>query len=187
MKFYTALVGDRKVLHHRKDDAKADDKNFQQIDIPTDMAGLKTFVQELYDKIAELDRAGWAQKIVEIGPDRVEVAPPTGGPGHSMPAVEDRGFPATPAPITLSPEAAAVAYPEDDEPDFDAAVLESQVSLLGEMGITALERFDGWTARTGIGAAFHRGVSLLNVICSDEHQLARLFLRQRAQERKAMR
>jgi hypothetical protein len=51
MKFYVARENGHRFLHHRKDDAKAQDRNFETIDVPTDLNGLKSFIQELYSEI----------------------------------------------------------------------------------------------------------------------------------------
>jgi hypothetical protein len=72
----------------------------------------------------------------------------------------------------------------EDESKFDPDVLESQVEALGALGHQALDRFDGWSELCGISAAFARGVALLNVIASDQHSLALVFLRERLKKRK---
>jgi hypothetical protein len=56
MIFYLALDDEgRRQLRGTQADAKAVNRNFEQIDIPTDKAGLMAFVQELYN---EIDNSG---------------------------------------------------------------------------------------------------------------------------------
>jgi hypothetical protein len=150
-------------------DARAINKRFTQVDIPTDKAGLQAELQRLYAYIDELK-----DKIGGSAPAEAPEEEPS--EGEAAPAAE---------PAVQSPP----VHPEDELPDedadlFDAQVLEQQVDALGMLGAEALERFDGWTEITGISAAFARGVALLNVIASDQHQLARVFLRDRLKKRK---
>lgn len=57
MIFYTALDSQgHRQLRGTQADAKAVNKNFEQVDIPTDKAGLMAFVQKLYDDIYDLER-----------------------------------------------------------------------------------------------------------------------------------
>lgn len=165
MIFYTAIAEDGTTqLRGTQADARAVNKQFEQIDIPTDKAGLMDFVQQLYAEIDELRR----DIAVEVG---AEPAPAPSAQPVAPPA---------PPPSPAEPD----ELPDEDEDKFDARILEEQVGALGLMGVEALDRFDGWMERVGVGAAFSRGVHLLNVICSQEHQLAKLFLRDKMKKRK---
>lgn len=166
MIFYTAIADDGTTqLRGTQADARAVNKNFEQIDIPTDKAGLMAFVQELYAEIDELRR----DIAVEVG---AEIAS-----GHSGPDAA-----AVPEAPTPPPETAPLPTNDDDpieDEGLNIPVLESQVSALGVVGGAALDLFDGWETRVGISPAFSRGVHLLSIIASGEHQLASIMLRER--------
>jgi hypothetical protein len=105
VKFYIARVDGHRTLHHRQDDAKAQDKNFEKIDIPTDMPGLKAFVQELYNEI-DTPRAPAGD------PDLLDAQP--------EPALAPR-----PVPVTESYSHKSIAQDEE----FDALPLARQLDF----------------------------------------------------------
>jgi hypothetical protein len=187
-------------------DARAINKRFTQVDIPTDKAGLQAELQRLYayidelkDKtatvvepekpvaitldgevIARFDTVAEAEDFLgtsaTIDPDRLEAG------DYGIDAPEEMVNP--PVKVSQAPPPANDELPDEDEERFDARILEQQVDALGMLGAEALERFDGWSELTGISPAFARGVALLNVVCTDQHSIAKMFLRDRLKKRK---
>lgn len=85
MIFYVALdENGNKQLRGTQADARAVNRNFEQIDIPTDKAGLMAFVQDLYTKLDNLhvqieavdDRPITTTDVVDHEPAQPEPAPP---------------------------------------------------------------------------------------------------------------
>lgn len=162
MIFYTALdERGHKQLRATQADAKAVNRAFEKIDIPTEKAGLMAFVQQLYAHIDTLQ-----DQIVEGGEGLPE--PPTGGGGGVEPIQPLYSSPQPPLP--------PAEPPADDE--FQPNLLETQVEALGALGPKALEQFDSWSKIVGIGANFSRGVHLLNVFATGHHEIARNYHRQ---------
>jgi hypothetical protein len=166
MIFYTALdERGHKQLRATQADAKAVNRVFEQIDIPTDKTGLREFVQQLYARADEL-----SDQIVEGGEELPASDWPPPNTAHVQPPIIDWRDPGDPLP--------------DDDSALDPVRLEEQVIALGNAGPAGLDLVANALDRMGVGAAFARGVSLLNVLASDEHQLAAVFLRERRKKQR---
>lgn len=156
MIFYIAVdeTYGRKVLCGTQADAKAINKNFEQIDLPTDKAGLQNLYQEALDRIHELEQG---QPI----PNPVIVA----DEAPDSPAVD-------PEPIEEDNKSEDVPFYERP---FDPAVLYNQVSKLGEEPAKNFDRLTS-TFIGDIKPGFNRGLNLLNVYACSEYAMDRVFL-----------
>lgn len=136
-------------------------KDFVQIDIPTDKAGLMEAVQELLTKIDVLEKSGALSDAPE---PEVEA---------SVEPVEETAPVPAEAPVASESETVAVSSGRV----FSAKDLDLQIELLGELGETGFELMTKHHEMLGIGAYFSQGVHILSVLCTGEHQLTRLFFR----------
>ncbi len=126
-------------------------------DIPVDKQGLMTYVNDLLGRIHELE---YSQDFTpEANLSAQEPVQPE--------IVKEVTVPVTPEPRGPT------------ETGMVPTILEAQIEALGEGGYPALERLDSHQQLTGIGSAFARGIILLCVLASGEHQLARIFHRKK--------
>jgi hypothetical protein len=183
MKFYLALVGDRRVWGKRKDEAAKLDKHFQTLDVDISQDALIERFQAYEDRIAELDRAVMAQKVAELGPDRDEVLAEHGIVDESHIRGDFEEVLGPPREVGEHHAKLVQLAELQDQPRFDPALLESQVELLGQLGEEGFDQLEHRQENTGVGAAFSRGVHILSIVASGEHQLARMLFRSR-KERK---
>jgi hypothetical protein len=131
---------------------KGDPKNHIH-EVPTDKDGLRTYVNDLFRTIQE-------NEYVSDFTPQAELPTPTQS---------------TPKPAPAAPTAPIVPEDEDGMPIYNALVLEAQVEALGRVGVDGLKDLDHIIGMGGIGVTFARGVILLCVLASGEHQLAQLF------------
>lgn len=160
MIFYKSKAQDgRTVITGTQADARAVNKQFEQIDIPTDKAGLMAFAQRWADEEFELNKL--------IDEMRAQLS--------RLIAGEPEG--STPSLPQPEPE------PVDNIMSYGAArlapVAEQVVERIGELGEAAFEALEGHLNTSGVGGSFSRGVHILSVICTSEHQLTRMLFRAR--------
>lgn len=162
MIFYRAVDGDG-LIHWVTvaTEAKSIDPNYEQHDIGTDKASLKELLNDFQQQLHK------AQHDDEGAPE------PTSKLKELM-----RGSPHPEMEESCSEESNRA---EDER--LDVELLESQVAALGMVGTEGLEQFDGWQQINGISAAFSRGVHLLNIVASDDHQLALVLLRDKRKKK----
>lgn len=132
-------------------------------DIPTDKAGLQNYVNDLLAHIYKLEiqaqDIGLTEDIPEADETFFEKA--------------ELKLPET-APVAPSPPSRG-----PDEHGLVPAILEAQIEALGEAGIEGLDKLNSHQELAGVGATFARGVVLLCVLAAGEHQLARIFVREK--------
>jgi hypothetical protein len=141
---------------------------WSQTDIPVDKEGLRAVIQDSFDRIYDLEQ-------------QISGSAPAEGLGRSQEQVSDT---ASESPASQQAEPSPQSAPDEESEDvLDVRVLEQQVSALGIAGVDGLEKFDGWSQTVGISSAFNQGVHLLNIVGSDDSQLAKIFLREQIKKR----
>lgn len=153
-------------------DARAINKDFRQVDIPTDKAGLQAELQRLYTYIDELK-------------DKIGGSMPAEAPEEPQEQTPEQ--PAATVSRDPPPEHPANDDLPDDDVVFNSKLLIEQVEALGSVDAPAVEKLDQlgvYHDLTGVGATFSRGVHLLNIVAAGEHQLALLFMRDKLKKRK---
>lgn len=133
---------------------KGDPKDFIH-EVPIDKDGLMNYINNLLSKDIPENANSTETKPGFIPPADVEI-------------VVQNGVSVAVAPSNLT-----------GHTTFSAKILDDQIEQLGEKGLPALELLESHQALTGIGGHFARGVILLCVLASGEHQLARLFHRKK--------
>lgn len=126
----------------------------EEVAVPATKAGLIPFLNALEARFA--------------GAQAIE-APTEPEPLEEAPSAPPRPF--------LAP---APADNDDDEPRFDARVLDRQVEALGSLGERGLDDLEALQELTGVGASFSRGVHLLTIVAAGEHQLSKILRRNRS-------
>lgn len=172
MIFYTAV--DPGTLHTSivgtQADARAINRDFTQIDIPTGKTelmawanGMQRQIDVLRDALGRAERSnGNAAKNFEPEPLQHRRISNDGG------AMET-------APMIVGPETEIM----DLDATRLASIVEQAVERVGELGETAFEAIDAHQAGNGVGGSFSRGVHILSVLCAGEHQLTRMLFRVR--------
>lgn len=161
MHFYTAIdrATGRTIWGRRKDAAARLDKDFERHEIEISQDALISRFQAYEDRISELEircRSIDAHDEADVAPQAREMA---------LPGAADE-----PAIMRLDADRLA--------PFVDQAI--ERFGELGEQGFIAL---DAYHAGHGISGSFSRGVHMLSVLCTGEHQLTRLLFRSRSQFR----
>ena len=163
MIFYEAVDSDG--LTHvvgTQADARAIDKNFTKIDIPIDKEGIMARENErqrlLFDLRAQLFEANPPDTQSNIGAD--------GQPAEAE-LIQNEPIP------ERSETASEICIQASDT--FDPALLERQVELLAEDVEANFDALEAHQSAQGVGGAFSRGVHVLSIVASGQHQLARLL------------
>jgi hypothetical protein len=175
--FYETINGaGLKQLAPTQADARAIDRSFVQVDLPTDKAGYMGYVNRLLARISELENqiGGSAPAVApEATPNREEVTPAV-APGM-----------AEEPPVRPDPEP---AVPIEDQithfgPTELAPVVERAVERLAELDEDGVVALNMHQSLQGVGVSFSRGVHMLSVVAAGEHQLG-LLLRSKKTGRK---
>jgi hypothetical protein len=130
--------------------ARAIDRRFEQVEVPTDKPGLLEFLNQ------------------KRGSDTMHEA---GAAASEDPVDIEMMEPAVP------PEAAL--NPVNMSADELAQLLGPAVERLGELGEEGFDALEAHQQSTGVGAAFSRGVHILTVVAAGQHQLMRILSRRR--------
>ena len=175
MIFYTAV--EPGTLHTMivgtQADARAINREFTQIDIPIGTPELMAWANGMQRQIDELRDALGRAAADEPSGTSAEIRETAPLPPRTT-SNDDRSMET--APIRAEPPTEIMA--------LDAArlapIVEQAVERVGELGETAFEAIDAYQTRDGVGGSFSRGVHILSVLCTGEHQLTRLLFRARA-------
>lgn len=174
MIFYTAIESG--TLHIRivgtQADARAINRNFAQIDIPTGKPELMAWANDMQHQIDVLRDALGRAAVDDPNGNSAET--PESAPLPPRITSNDGGCTET-APTIATPETAIM--------ELDAArlapIVEQAVERVGELAETAFEAIDAYQRGNGVGGSFSRGVHILSVLCAGEHQLTRMLFRTR--------
>jgi hypothetical protein len=151
---------------------KADPKDLIH-EIPVDKDGLKAYVEGLYIEIHTLQIGGSAPAEAPREPQERVPDQPLITLSQDLPSVRPSETPVeAPQPIP-----AGLRAPTEE--GLQVAILDAQIEALGESGVDGLEKMSSYQELTGVGANFARGVILLCVLAAGEHQMARLFHREK--------
>lgn len=143
------------------------------------------------DKDSLIDRFNGYEERIEALQEQLR----GGSPLESPPAVEPQEeetpeLAPDPAPKLVAPPPAPIPAPpsqldlrieafERMNAAALAPIVESAVERLGELGEEGFEALDEYQERDGVGAAFSRGIHILNITATGQHQLARVLMRKR--------
>jgi hypothetical protein len=141
-------------------------------DVPTDKESLMEYINR---KLAEIYQ-------LETGQVVISSAAPNLGETIASALTVVRPEPQSQTLPEILASAGEVLSSNEISLSFNPQVLEHQVELLGEQGYSALDQLESHQALHGVGGAFARGVILLCVLAAGEHQLARLFQRERSKK-----
>jgi hypothetical protein len=134
-------------------------------EVPVDKYGLEAYVNNLFKEINDLVLTDYSGEA----PDTSDI------PEATEEFFESAVLTMPTAPEQQPPQALPATLRAPTESGFQPAILEAQIEALGDAGYDGLERMDSYQELQGVGANFARGIILLCVLASGEHQLARIF------------